>query len=309
MVRNSLFILDHKHKQKQTPRFFVGFLSIFAEICSMRKTFFSLLVVSVLFCACSPNNVTIDNGLKKYFDSASVNGSFGLFDNTQGHFTIYNLPRYRDSAYVPGGTFNILSSLVGIQTGVVKDDSAILHWDPSLIIRSDCPNDRSLRSFFQYPCTFAFEELCRRIGKDTLKKWIDSLGYGNKDTGGGADSFWINGHLKITADEQLGLVKKLYFEQLPFFQRTQRIVRGMMQMANNSNYQLSYKTGHGNSMQEERGKAHAVGWVMGWIEENKHPYFFVVNLESANSNMDMEKIGVDILRSILRQMGFFEGKK
>jgi beta-lactamase class D len=137
-----------------------------------------------------------------------------------------------------------------------------------------------------------------------MKKWIDTLGYGNKDISGPVDSFWLNNHLKITPDEELGLVKKLYFDQLPFFQRTQKIVRSMMLRESNANYQLSYKTGWGD---KENGNS--IGWVVGWIEENKHPYFFVLNLESPDRNIDMTKVRMNILKGILKQMGFFEGKK
>ena len=149
-----------------------------------------------------------------------------------------------------------------------------------------------------------FRLLVARIGKDTLKKWIDSLQYGNRYIGADTTAFWHNNYLKINADEQLGLLKKLYFNQLPFFQRTQEIVRRMMPAENNSSYRLTYKTAQGT---KEDG--HAIGWVMGWVEENKHPYFFVVNLESADPNKDLGAAGLTIAKGILQQLGFFQGKK
>jgi beta-lactamase class D len=239
----------------------------------MKTSLFAFLIGSFLFTACSSGNVTVDDSLQRYFDSAGVKGSFGLFDNGQGHFTIYNLPRYRDSLYQPGATFDILQSLIAIQTGVAKDDTALIRWD-------------------------------HRLGKDTLKKWIDSLQYGNKDIGADTTAFWQDNTLKINADEQLGLLKKLYFNQLPFFQRTQEIVRRMMPAENNSNYRLTYKIAQGT---KEDG--HAIGWVMGWVEENKHPYFFVVNLESADPHKDLGAAGLTIAKGILQQLGFFQGKK
>jgi beta-lactamase class D len=303
------------------------------------NTLFALLLIPILFAACSQNNVTEDNSLKKYFDSAAVSGSFGMFDNGQGHFTIYNLPRFRDSAYLPAATFDILQSLIGVQTGLVKDDSAIIATAPlrAVQLTNDLPdsvmvaankglvkadsaqllssqllaNTRicdapliTLQQAFQYSCENAFSQLALRIGKDTLKKWIDSLGYGNKNIGGSLDSFWLNNRLKITSDEQLGLVKKLYFDQLPFFQHTQVVVRRMMQRESNANYQLSYKTALG--VKED---GHRIGWILGWIEENKHPYFFVLNLESANPNLDINGDGINVLKGILKQMEFFQGKK
>jgi beta-lactamase class D len=233
-----------------------------------------------------------------------VDGSFGLFDNEQTHFTIYNLSRFRDSAYTPASTFKIVNSLIGIQTGKVKDETTILPWDHVVGSRMDCNQDLTMKQAFQQSCVNWYQQLARLIGKDTMKKWVDSLAYGNKDIGGPIDSFWLNNHLKITADEEMGLVKKLYFDQLPFFQRTQRIVRGMMLMEDNANYKLSYKTGWGFNR-----NGHSIGWIVGWIEENRHPYFFVLNLESADPNIDMRNIRMNILRGILKQMGFFEGKK
>jgi len=241
--------------------------------------FFPLVL---LVAACSQNNVTVDNSFKKYFDSAGVNGSFGLFDNGQGKFTIYNLNRFRDSTYLPAGTFDIVQGLIGVQTGLVKDDSSLL--------KTDREN--------------GFGLLAQRIGKDTLKKWVDSLGYGNKNISGPIDSFWLNNHLKITSDEQLGLIKKLYFDQLPFYQHTQLLVRQALLTEKNTNYQLIYKAARGIG-----DGGHAIGWIMGWVEENKHPYFFVLNLESVNADLDVLHTGLPVLKSILEQMGFFQGKK
>jgi beta-lactamase class D len=241
----------------------------------MPRFSFALLLIPVVLVSCSQNNVTVDGSLQKYFDSAGVKGSFGLFDNGQGRFTIYNLPRYRDSVYQPAATFELVQSLIGIQTGVVMDDS-----------------------------TVGFGAMVSHIGRDTVKKWIDSLGYGNKDLGQADSSFWNDNHLKVSSDEQLGFIKKLYFDQLPFFKRTQLLTRRRLSEENNSNYQLWYKTGQG--VKED---GHAIGWVVGWVEENKHPYFFVVNLESANAAADLSKAGLAVAHGILSQLGFFQGKR
>jgi beta-lactamase class D len=71
----------------------------------------------------------------------------------------------------------------------------------------------------------------------------------------------------------------------------------------NSNYKLSYKTGWG---QNEKGNQ--LAWIVGWIEENKHPYFFVLNFESVDANADIPSIRIKMLRGILKQLGFMEGK-
>jgi len=205
-----------------------------------------LFILSLAFSACSPNNVSEDDSLKKYFDDEKVNGCFGMYDNGLGHFTIYNIKRFRDSSFTPASTFKIVNSLIGIQTGVVSDEHMIIKWDSVKRWNPDWNQDMDMAQAFKVSCVPYFQEVARRIGKDTMKKWIDSLGYGNKNISGPVDSFWLNNHLKITPDEELGLVKKLYFSQLPFYERTQNIVRKMMLREDNANYQLSYKTGFGD---------------------------------------------------------------
>ena len=255
----------------------------------MRKLLVALPVL-FLFSACSVNNVTVDDSLGRFFDSAGVKGCFALYDNGQGKFTVYNLPRYRDSAYPAGSTFDIVASLIGFQSGVVKDDKAVIL-------------DTTLGDAFKSNGSeLIFRHVEDSIGMDSLRKWVDSLHYGNqaldKDTNAVYD-----GSLRIPADEQLGLIKKLYFNQLPFYQRSQEIVRDMMSKVENSNYKLVIKVA--NVPYHD----HVLGWVLGWIEENKHPYFFVLNLEANDPHANAALIGTHIVERILPSMGFFEGKK
>ena len=270
----------------------------------MHRVAVAILITSLFFSGCALNNVSEDNSLRKYFDDVHVTGCFGLFDNAQGDFTIYNLKRFRDSAYLPASTFKIVNSLIGIQTGVIKDEKMVIPWDGIKRWNPDWNKDLSMAEAFRVSAVPYYQEVARRIGKDTMQRWIDSLHYGNRNISGPVDSFWLNNHLKITPDEQLGLIKKLYFDQLPFYQRTQEIVRGVMLREENANYKLSYKTGWGNS---ENG--HEIGWIVGWLEENRHPYFFVLNIESTDPKIDMQNVRINILKNICTQLGFFQGKK
>jgi beta-lactamase class D len=257
----------------------------------------------IVISGCSMNNVKVDDSLKIYFDSAGVKGCFGLFNNGENNFIIYNLPRYRDSSFTPASTFKIVNSLIGIQTGVISDENMVIKWDGIKRWNNDWNKDLTMKEAFAVSAVPYYQEVARRIGRDTMKIWIDSLGYGNRDISGPIDSFWLNNHLKIKPDEELGLVKKLYFDQLPFFKRTQDIVQSVMLREQNSNYKLYYKTGWGFP-----GNNRELGWVVGWIEENKHPYFFVLNIESTIPNRVIE-VRIKLLKDILAHLGFFNGKK
>ena len=141
--------------------------------------------VYVLFCvfllqACSPNNVNTDNSLKQFFDEKKVDGCFALLDNGTGKFTVYNLERYRDSAYLPASTFKIVNSLIGLQTGKIVNDSMVIKWDGIDRGRSECNRDMSMYDAFRISCPPWYQELARRLGKDTMQHWLDTLAYGKQ---------------------------------------------------------------------------------------------------------------------------------
>ena len=266
----------------------------------MRPLLLASFLISILF-ACSPNKVKQDSSLEKYFTENKVKGCFAVMDNGTGRFTIYNLARYRDSSYLPASTFKIVNSLIGLQTGVITNDSMIIKWD-SIKRRDAWDKDLSMYQAFRVSSVPYYQEVARRIGKDTMQHWLDSISYGSKKITTRIDSFWLDNSLKITPDEQLGLVKQLYFNQLPFFKTYQEVVRTAMKFEDNSNYSLSYKTGWGQD------NGNQIGWMVGWVIENQHPYFFVLNIESTDPAIDMAAIRLKMLKDILKHLGFLEGK-
>ncbi len=218
--------------------------------------FYGLLIFGVT--SCSLNNAKEDKTLGRYFNEKNVTGTFGMFNNGTGEFTVYNMKGFSDSVARPYHTMDIIYALVGIETGSIRDSAELI----------------------------ALDTLHNRVQEDTLKFWLDTLGYNP---------------LKITADEQLGLVKRLYFGQLPFQPRSQRIVKNSLKKEDNSNYTLSYVTGQGINEHNSN-----INWLAGWIEENRHPYFFALQLQGPGAD-DFSALA--ILKDILRQYDFMEGKR
>ncbi|MEO6836862.1 MAG: penicillin-binding transpeptidase domain-containing protein [Ginsengibacter sp.] len=262
-----------------------------------KVSIFLLFVLLFTLGSCTVNRAKIDNNLKKYFDSSNVDGSFSFLNNQLGDIIVYNM-KLDTERLSPGTSFKILNSLIGIQTNKIINENSKLKTDSSQ------NGNLTFKEAFQNSSTPFFQDLATQIGKDTMKFWIDSLHYGNKNTSGPVDSFWLDNHLKISPDEQLGLVSKLYFEQLPFPKYDQQMVQDQMLLEDNTLYQLSYATGAGIDE-----KNNSFGWVLGWIIENRHVYFFVTYLKSPQKNIDMQATGVHISKSILKSMGFFKGEK
>lgn len=265
--------------------------------------FLMAIACAGILVSCTVNKAKTDNSLKKFFDENNVEGCFTLLNNSDGQVTVYNMA-LDTQRFSPASTYKIVNSLIGLQTGRILDEKMLIKWDGVKRPNEAWNKDMNMTEAFKVSNVPFYQEVARRIGRDTMQHWIDSIGYGNKNISGPIDSFWLNNALKISPDEQLGLVKRLYFDQLPFRKSVQQMVRDMMLQEDNTNYKLSYKTGNDS---DEKGNA--IGWVVGWIEENRHVYFFVTFVKAEKPGTDIAGVRMNITNGILKQLGYMEGKK
>ncbi len=261
----------------------------------MKKILY-VLFAAALFASCSPSVAKIDNSLKKYFDSAQVEGSFAFLNNQRGDISVYNMEM--DTQRVsPGSIFKVAETLIGIETSRLTDTNTILKSADSTLSKV------TLQNAFENNNDSFFRVLARNIGTDTMNHWLDTLHYGNMKASD-INSFWENGELKISPDEQLGLVYKIYFDKLPFQKYAHEVVRELMLRDDNTLYKFSYATGKARSDNNK-----PLGWICGWIEENRHVYFFASVIRSKGENQDLEKTILSISKNILAAKGFFKGER
>ena len=245
----------------------------------MKQCIGIILWASLSFFACTPNNVKSDAGIVKILDSAGVRGSFALMENASEQFIISDLSRYKDSTYAPLQTAFAIPTLMALDKGFINHT-------PATWVSTDSI------SYYQ--------ALMEKIGRADILKSMDSIHYGKGIVGTDLRSFWKDGSLRITPDEQLGFIKKLYFNELPFQKRSQDIYKKMIVKEDNASYRLSYIQGTDNN-------AIPTEWFVGFIEENKHPYFFVMQISAHKNNKWNKESGNLLLKQILAEQGFLKG--
>ena len=124
--------------------------------------------------------------------------------------------------------------------------------------------------------------------------WLDKANYGNADTSGGIDKFWLTGGLRISPEQQIDFLKRLHDNQLPFSQRSMAIVKNIMIAKDTSDYVLRAKTGW--SMQGNLD----VGLYIGYLETKGKVYYFVNCIQSADlNNMEFAQARIEIVHLIL----------
>ncbi len=283
----------------------------------MIKHIFLFLFSSFLFFSCSRHNINEKKDWQRFFTEEGIDSAtFEVFDNTHDQVYILNIPR-ASKPYSPASTFKIFNSLVGLETNVAPDINFIINWDGVKRSRESWNKNMDMKEAFEVSCVPYFQELARKIGKDTLQHYLDSCKYGNKKIGDKVDEFWLNDSLKISPDEQLGFVKKMYFDKLPFSMRAQRLVRSMMLHEANENYKLYYKTGTSQS------NKCFTAWLLGYIEKieiqknietkkmetNFRPYFFVMHFDTKDTTETSRKIldkRVGIAKKIFKDLSIIK---
>lgn len=280
----------------------------------MPKRFLLFAVSVILLSACNRSRMHEHPEWSKYYEAYGIkNACFIIRDNNHEALSYYNKERCLQRM-CPASTFKIFNSLVALETSVAPDEQLIIKWD-SVPRRASCDKDMNMREAFKESCVGYYQEIARRIGATDMKHYLDTVKYGNMSIGGGIDKFWLVDSLQISADEQVGFVKRLYFNELPFSERSQRIVRSMMVRDETPDYRLSYKTGWAMLPDKQ------VLWVVGYAERIAHmkepkgsmnksdirqyPYFFAQNFEIPlnDATHDWAKVRIDILYQVLKDFG------
>lgn len=277
----------------------------------MRNFFLpAALLLAVLFSACSDIRIKEHSEWKQYFDASGVEGCFEYYDNNKEIAHYYNKERCAQQMS-PASTFKIFNSLVGLETAIAPDEQMVIKWDGVKNWNEDWNKDLTMAQAFKVSSYPYYRELARRIGREKMQHYLDTVQYGNMKMGDSIDQFWVNDTLRISADEQVGFVKRLYHGELPFSERSQRIVRGMMLQKESSNYKLYYKTGWYVS-----GKNNLL-WVVGYVEKAEelknvetgkleaipHPYFFALNFTATDTTRNMRQVRTDLLQKLLDANG------
>jgi beta-lactamase class D len=269
------------------------------------RIFYSICIFATisLFTSCKVKpSEEVRNDFKKYYDQYHVDGSFVLYDLKNDHYIFYNPAQYH-KAYTPASTFKICNSLIGLETGVIRDENFLIKWDSVIRHIPSWNKDQDLKTAFHNSTVWYYQELARRVGKDKMKYWLDKTKYGNKDTSGSIDKFWLSGGLRISPAEQLIFLKKLCQNELPFSKRSIDIVKKIMIAKDTNGCIIRAKTGWGYQDNKD------IGWYVGYIESKGNTYFFVNCIQSSiPDNPDFARARFDIFYKVIGEIGSLSKK-
>src|SRR5215211_2840264 len=107
-------------------------------------------------------------------------GAFVLYDQNNNRYVRYNVERCRER-FSPKSTFKIPNSLIGLETGVIKDADFVIQWNkqkyPPQANWNEEPfvhwgQDHTLRSALKYSVVWYYRELALSVGPRGMNKYV-----------------------------------------------------------------------------------------------------------------------------------------
>lgn len=229
-----------------------------------------------------------------------LDGTFVLLDASSGRIVRHN-PARAAERFAPCSTFKIPNTAILLESGAVPDPSFTLAYDPALKQPEQWARDFDLRGAFKASALWYYHAASRQAGLDVLQHWVGRFDYGNRDVSGGiapgAPPFWIDGTLRISADEQVQFLRRFYEERLGLSERTNRLTKETMVADETPAWRLSAKTGACRPTGED-----ATNWYVGYVEKGGSVYYFALQIGGKEFGRAYKE-RVTIARAILKELG------
>jgi beta-lactamase class D len=245
----------------------------------MNRKFLTLLIlivfVSPAICQRADKEIISEKEIPAFgriLDSLKVDGSILIFDNNNQTY-LSNDFSWSESGNLPASTFKIPNSIIALETGVIESDTSMIKWIGEKRRLKVWEQDLTFRQAFQVSCVPCYQEIARRIGFERMKEYLKKFEYnGMVFDSLTLDKFWLEGDSKISQFDQIAFLRKIYSGQIPVSERTDSIMKIIMQTEKTESYTLSGKTGWGFRNGDDNG------WYVGYLETDENVYFFATNI-------------------------------
>jgi beta-lactamase class D len=197
---------------------------------------------------------------------------FVLYDAHEDRTLKVNEPECR-RRLSPCSTFKIFNSLAGLQSRVVQDETTLFNWDHTPQPLPAWERDHTLATAVPDSVVWYFQRVAAGVGEKAMQGYLDAVSYGNRDMSGGLTRFWLGSSLKISPDEQVAFLRRLYRGDLPFDRRNVEIVKKILVQDAKDGFVFSGKTGSCDA-----GGGKRVGWFVGRQATPTAEYIFATRI-------------------------------
>lgn len=241
------------------------------------------------------NSGIVSTDMSSFFQG--FKGTFVMYDTSADQYTIYNEMQSRIRVS-PNSTYKIYSSLFGLESGIIHMGESTLPWDGTMYPYSSWNNNQDLESALKHSVTWYYQALDQQLGYKTIRNYLSEINYGNGNTFAPIKEYWLESSLKISAVEQVNLLRDFYYNNFGFSPQHIQYVKDCILLSRSEVASLSGKTGVGIVNQHQVN-----GWFIGYIETLDNTYFFATNIQGKDNATGTK--AYEITLNILDSLGIY----
>ena len=225
-------------------------------------------------------------------------GSFVLYDQSADKWNIYNM-EHASTRVSPNSTYKIYDALLGLESGIITPEHSTFTWNGEPYPFNSWEADQDLTSAIHNSVNWYFQAIDSQAGFEAVRTFLQTIHYGNQNTGTNLNLYWTDFSLKISPIEQVELLQDFYQNNFHFDSKNIQAVKKALLLSTTSSGSLYGKTGTGRVNGKDVN-----GWFIGYIETSNNTYYFATNIQSSSGATGSQ--ATEITKSVLSNLGIWK---
>lgn len=225
-------------------------------------------------------------------------GSFVLYDQSADKWNIYNMD-HASTRVPPNSTYKIYDALLGLESGIITPEHSTFTWNGEPCPFESWESDQDLTSAIHNSVNWYFQAIDSQAGFQSVKTFLQTINYGNQNTGTNLNLYWTDFSLKISPIEQVELLQNFYQNNFHFDRKNIQAVKNALLLSTTSSGSLYGKTGTGRVNGKDVN-----GWFVGYIESDNNTYYFATNIQAPSNATGSQ--ATEITEAILSDFGIWK---
>ena len=225
-------------------------------------------------------------------------GSFVLYNQSADKWNIYNMD-HASTRVSPNSTYKIYDALLGLESGIITPEHSTFTWNGEPYPFHSWEADQDLTSAIHNSVNWYFQAIDSQAGFEAVRTFLQTINYGNQNTGTNLNLYWTDFSLKISPIEQVELLQDFYQNNFHFDSKNIQAVKKALLLSTTSSGSLYGKTGTGRVNGKDVN-----GWFVGYIESDNNTYYFATNIQAPSNATGSQ--ATEITETILSDFGIWK---
>jgi beta-lactamase class D len=195
-------------------------------------------------------------------------------------------------------TFKVPIALMAIDRGLIEDEKTFFRWDGNDKGMEFWNRDQTAQSWISDSVVWISQLLTPKLGMPAIQDYLKDFGYGNQDMSGGITKAWLSSTLKISPNEQVSFLRRLWNGELKVSEKAMSLAKKLTYAETfPSGVVLHGKTGSGFNAD------YRIGWYVGSFKSGGDEYVFAINFKDTKKPLSKAFAGreaKEMLRGMLK---------